>query len=390
MSTASKLRVIIVSIIVLALGTGALFWLIVPPPANLEPGSFYSPFGAPTTLVDATLAIGGGLLFLRALRNFKVELKPAWRLVAVAQMSLGVLTLLFPYVEYYDLWSNIWWNMSTYLPFLIGSVFMYLGIRRFYKILGLKSWVTRIWIVALIVLAAWGIHALVPHIVTWDQFNERQYDLFELIPTIPVICYGAAAFMAFRMRTKVGSDYNKSFGWLTIGLSLQLFATITIAVLEFVGYENWYFSSRAYEIPNIVGDIGILAAAYYFNAIGLQASAQGGARFWQRLKRSNIHEHVTSPAIVAYIARLSSDTSKIDLYLDKMRAITALQQPGEALSIEDQQALMQAYLHIEDYLVTAEPLRKFDKTSLRAEVAQHFALHIPQNVNDTFWPHLPQ
>jgi hypothetical protein len=370
--------------VVTALGVGAL-WMLVPEPAGLEAGTFYSPLGTPTTLVDLVLAIGGGLLFLRALRNFKQELKPAWRFVALAQFTLGALTLTFPYVEYYYLWPNIWWNMSTYLAFLLGSIFMYFGMRKFYKILGLQSWVTSVPIVGVVILAAWGMHALMPHVLAWVQFNELQYDLFELIPLIPLVCYSAAAYMAFRIRSKVGAEYNKSFSWLTVGLSLQAFTCLTIAVLEVIGYENWYFASRAYEIPTIVADIGILTAAYYFNAIGLPTNRFG-------LIRRLLHpkpQTVSSVDIIVYTVGMASDVSKIDKYLDGMRTITARHQPGDQLSEAEQSTLYSIYLNIENHLVNDEPLRTFSSDSLRQEVEQYFALD-QTNADQTFWKALQQ
>ncbi|HEV7453975.1 MAG TPA: hypothetical protein VGO07_01825 [Candidatus Saccharimonadales bacterium] len=370
-------------IVVAALGAGGI-WLLLPQSASFQGDTFYSPLGAPTTIVDLVLAIGGGVLFLRALRNFKQELKPAWRMVALAQFAVGVLTITFPIIEYYYLWPNVWWNMSSYLPYLVGSIFMYLGMRKFYKLLELKSRITSVALVSVVILIGWGLHAFIPHIVVWTQFNEHQYDLFELVPFIPVICYSAAAYMALRIRTKVGKEYSKSFGWLAVGLGLQAASSIIIGVLEVTGYENWYFASRAYEIPVIVGDIGILTAAYYFNVIGLP-----GSRFslWRRLTGRAQSRAVTSVDIVVYVAGMVSDVNQIDGYLDGMRIVTSQHQTGAAYSESDQQKLYDVYRDIEKYLVTKERLRSFDAASLHANIAQHFNLD-KDNSRQTFWPRL--
>ncbi|MET0779703.1 MAG: hypothetical protein ABWY71_02615 [Candidatus Saccharimonadales bacterium] len=221
----------VILIMIAALGVGSI-WLLLPPSANFEGSTYYSPLGAPTTLVDLVLAIGGGALFLRALRNFKQELKPAWRMVAMAQFAVGALTILFPIIEYYYLWPNVWWNMSSYLAYLIGSIFMYLGMLKFYKLLGLKSRITSIALIGTVILIGWGIHALIPHITTWEGLSEHEYDLFELVPLVPIICYSAAVYMTLRIRTKVGKEYSKAFGWLAVGLGLQAAASIAIGVLE--------------------------------------------------------------------------------------------------------------------------------------------------------------
>ncbi|HSX17082.1 MAG TPA: hypothetical protein VLH86_03215 [Patescibacteria group bacterium] len=380
MSAIAKLRLRVILIVIAALGIGS-GWLLLPPSANFDGATFYSPLGAPTTLVDLVLAIGGGVLFLRALHNFKQELKPAWRMVALAQFAVGVLTITFPIIEYYYLWPNIWWNMSSYLAYLVGSIFMYFGMRKFYKILGLKGRITSALLIGIVILVGWVLHAFIPHIVVWDQFNEHQYDLFELIPFVPIICYSAAAYMAFRIRAKVGKEYGMSFGWLTIGLSLQAASSIAIGVLELVGYENWYFASRAYEIPTILGDIGILTAAYYFNAIGLPTSRLG---FWHRLFGGANMQPATSVDIIVYVVGMASDTSKIDIYLDNMRLITAHHKEGEPLDAQEQQKLYEVYTNLENYLVTKEPLRSFTTDSLRADITQHFGI-TPEQSAQTFW-----
>ncbi len=376
MSNISKLRLTVILIIIASLCIGSI-WLLLPAPADFTGDQFYSPLGTPTTIVDLVLAIGGGILFLRALRNFKEHLKPAWRLAATAQISLGMLTVLFPIIEYYYLWPNVWWNMSSYLAFLVGSIFMYFAMRRFCRILDVNNWVTTVSLIGGVILLGWALHAFIPHPQTWDQFTERQYDAFELIPLIPIICYAAAAYMAFRIRVKVGAEYHRAFTWLTIGLATQAVACIAIGVLELVGYDNWYFNSRVYELPNILGDIAILGAAYYFNAIGMALPQ----------RRKDAGQSANSVDIILYVAGLASDASKIDPYLDKVRIITASHNTSEQLNDEMRKAFLDAYTHIEDYLIHDERLRNFDAITLRATVVSRFNL-TPDNSANTFWPRL--
>ncbi|MET0779704.1 MAG: hypothetical protein ABWY71_02620 [Candidatus Saccharimonadales bacterium] len=157
-----------------------------------------------------------------------------------------------------------------------------------------------------------------------------------------------------------------------------------MAYWKLTGYENWYFASRAYELPTIVGDIGILTAAYYFNAIGLPTSR---FNLWHRLTNRAESRPVTSVDIVVYVAGMVSDISQIDSYLDGMRSVTAQHQAGAPYSDSDQQKLYAVYREIETYLVTKERLRSFDTISLRTDIAQHFGLD-KNNGSQTFWPHL--
>lgn len=371
-----KLRTILILSILSALLLGGL-WLLVPAPEGAEAAAFYSPLGTPLTLVDLTLAICGALLFLRALKNFKPQLKPAYRFIAWAQLSLGLLTLMYPYVEYYNLWGTVLIDMATYLPYLASSILSYLGIRQFSKILNLRTKATSLRLLAGVIVVGWMIHAFLPHVEIFDS-PEYVYDLFEIIPIIPVVLYGCAAYMALRLRQRVGGEYGLAFTWLTIGLVLQWLTTILVFGFDLFGYDNWLFNSRAYYVfPVIVSDFSLLLAAFYFNTVGLPSS--------KILRR---HSHTGAPAtsidIILYATSLTSDVTKVDPYLDKMRYITASMQPGQPLSPQDQQALRAVYIQIEEYLIHSDPMRSFDRRTLRQTIATQ--LNLDPGSSATFWP----
>lgn len=379
MQKLTKVRLAITAIIIIALGTGCL-WLLVPPPDGVTAAEFYSPLGTPVTLVDTMVAVGSGVLFLIALRNFKPQLKPAYRWVAAGSFSVGLLTIVYPYIEYYDLWDNVWFNMSSYLQYFIGSILMYFGARSFLKILGLKSKATSFWVVALAVALVSGIHAVMPHADSWPTLSELKYDLFEIAVIIPVIFYAAASYSMFKIRRRAGSEYRWSFGWLAVGLGIQMASAITILVLDTIGYDNWYFNSRLYETPTIAGDVAVLVAAYYFNVIGLTNPAKA---WWHRIF-GGVQAPATSLDIVVLTAGMVSNTTAIDPILERMRILTAQLTPGQKLSPDDERELRQIYLEIENYLVTKEPLRSFSRDELRATVTSRLSLDLPES--HTFWP----
>lgn len=73
--------------------------------------------------------------------------------------------------------------------------------------------------------------------------------------------------------------------------------------------------------------------------------------------------------MVIHAASLVSNPSGIDPLLDQVRAMTAELSSGEHVSKVDEQRLVNIYLRIEDYLVTEEPLRVFQKDELRESLA---------------------
>ena len=90
--------------------------------------------------------------------------------------------------------------------------------------------------------------------------------------------------------------------------------------------------------------------------------------------------------IVTYAASLVSEPARIDPILDTMRLITAKLHPGERLTADQEQALMQTYMSVEKFLLEQEPARQFTKESLRAQIAQSLQLTAD---SPTFWSRLP-
>src|SRR5687768_3328227 len=99
----NNLRMTLALIIVATMGISTLS-LLLPRPADAEISQYYSPIATSVVLIDVLLAVGSAVLFLLALRNFKPDLKPAYRLLALSTVVVGVGLLIFPYIEYYGLW----------------------------------------------------------------------------------------------------------------------------------------------------------------------------------------------------------------------------------------------------------------------------------------------
>jgi len=368
-----NLRRLLAFIIVGTLAISALS-LLLPKPMDAEVRMYYSPIATSVVLVDVLLALGSAVLFLLALPRFKKELKPAYRLMAFSTMAVGVLLIMFPYIEYYGLWDVLFWNIASYAQYLIGAPLMYFGVRMFYRRLGLRGWASSLWIVVGVVAILSVAHAFLPHFDVWPDFSEHMYDVFETVTILPLVVYAASAYMVLRVRQHTGQDYNMAFTWMIIGLAFYVFNTAGIVVLETGGYENWYFNNRVYTYPAIAGDLSLVFAGYCFASIG------------RRTARSTAGGAVSSIDIVTYVAQMASDETQIDPYLDVLRAMTSHMEPGHVLTDAEQVRLRGVYLNIENYLVSRDALRNFTKEQLRENVAAHFALDTAEHT--TFWPTL--
>ena len=77
-----------------------------------------------------------------------------------------------------------------------------------------------------------------------------------------------------------------------------------------------------------------------------------------------------------YAASLASNLAAIDPYLDEVRRVTANIKPHKALSADDTRSLITVYLHIEEYLMTKEPVRSFSKEGLRSRIVPDLRVQI--------------
>lgn len=249
---------------------------------------------------------------------------------------------------------------------------MYLGARKFNKILGFQSKLASIWFIIGLTVLAWVLHAFLPHAPVGAEqgLDEMGYDIFEIVSVLPVVFYSAALYLVWRLYQKTGSGYKKMFTWLSIGIGLQLVAALNTGVLEVIGYHNWYFASRVYIIPAILADIGIFWAAYQFNAFGLV----------HKKRTAPTSDEVSSMDVIVYVAGSVADKTQIDVSLDGMRKITAQLREGQAPDPQQQRE----YLQIEDLLLTKDKLRAFDREDLRNDLNQRFDLEARGNA--TFWP----
>ena len=376
-----KLRTILVLILIGVVAISAVT-LLLPAPPDAVGKQFYLQKAASISLIDVLTAVGSSILFFMALRSFKPELKAAYRLLAFSTLAVGLGLLIFPYIEYYDLWDITWLDMSSYAQYLVGAPLMYFGVRKFYKQLGLKAWPGNLLVVAGILVAVWCIHIFIPRNVaeTWD-FTERVYDAWSIIPILPAVIYPITLAMVLKLRRATGQSYTKAFTWLAVGLFFYTCEAVSISVLDTVGFDTWYFNSRFIIVPAILGDLSFLTAGYQFNAISLPQSHR---RSWLQRWMSGGEAPATSMDIIIYAAQMASDQSKIDRYLDGMRAVTVHHQADAPLSSDEQHKLRDVYLAIERQLVEEDALRDFDKTQLRADIVQRFDLGAAAG-NNTFW-----
>lgn len=97
-------------------------------------------------------------------------------------------------------------------------------------------------------------------------------------------------------------------------------------------------------------------------------------------------ESASAVDVVTYLASLASDPMAINPMLDVLRTITARLGPDKPLTVDQQKALAVVFHELEQYLLTKEPFRAFDKQSLKSKIDARFPIHNPDQ--EVFWENI--
>lgn len=349
--------------------------LFIPEPKSADEAELYSPYGAAVSLLDSCILLGTALLFLKAKKGFKQQLKKAYSLLAYAATAAAIFSLFVPVIEYFGLWGSPFYNTLSFLSPFVASILIYWALRLFDKTLGAKLGFVAGVLPALVIVVATLLYNFIPHQDTWSGVtNENIYDLLQLLVILPIVMYGYSFFLALKVEKNIGPVYRSSFTAIVVSMLLQIIGTISVAIMQITSYDVFYFESRLYLAPFIMGDLALLAAAYLFLSKSDVESPEG------RTTRT-----VTSIDIVLQAAELASNPKDIDIQLDAVRQITATNDPAQFAHLNEREtsSLLQAYLSIEDYLINHEPLKEYSRDSIRQAMAKQ--LNLSQDDKGTFW-----
>lgn len=322
-------------------------------------GSVPSPL--PLAVAAALFSFAAIPLFVTALKDFKHGLRRAYTLLCVGIILYGIGQLQFPLFEIVD--GSAWVNSgAVILPYLISIGCIFMGVRRFGKLVGLKGLLLAPWAVlplAVVVAAASGL------VVKGDQATVIQFELFLAV----ILLFSTLTVL--RIRSITAERYRYSLTLLAASLGMLVFAAIhhmfTATVL---GESNAYTNSALVLWPPCLSALLFMGVGYSFATIGSRdASATGN----------------TSPVdVITYVASFASNPAAIDKSLDTLRGITAtLGDKDASLSKQQETALATLYKDLERYLITNEPLQQFTKVGLREMVRTRFQFN-PTNTS-VFW-----
>jgi hypothetical protein len=318
--------------------------------------------------------ICGAILFLFAIKGFSQELKTAYRF-----MSAGAAMLLLGVIDIYALTaagvSNRQWSAVVIeVPFIFMAVFFYTGIRKFAQLILVHGWLIRggtVFPLAGFLAIGFG---FVPGIVGPEPF----FDVLSCIRFFNVQLFLAGAILAFNVRTITSPVYRPAFRWFAGFFGITVINTI-LGFMQELAWIQWF--GQVSIVLYLLAGIALSVTAFQFNRL---AYAEKNEHFRQKPKDRETTQ--TSIDINVFLAGFVSNSASVDPILDPMREITATLTPSQRPDERQQAVLAQVYLGLEEYLVTKEPLRKFEQKDLR----QMIAIQFKDTVNEpVFWSKVP-
>lgn len=318
-------------------------------------------------IITAVLQLAAATMFLTALDKFKMQLRHAYILICVAIIMLGVSQVQVPISVYFGLIDSFWVKSGLIaIPYLSPTVLLFLGVGHFARLFNIRErwysfWPWCIGGLFFSVIAGTTLHTLVGH-----------DDKSQFIGTISVTIWAGIMFfvtllMILKIRRTAALIYQPSLRWLAIGMgTLTIFSLEYVTVTTALGFTNAIQDHGGIVLPQVIIALAFLRAGVMFANINAPEAER---------HITSYHPEPSILDVVMYAATQVSNPQRIDATLNKLRAITASLEPGEPITPEKQQRLKGIYQEIEHYLIHDEPIRQFDKTVIRENIANHFQVN---------------
>lgn len=337
--------------------------------------SFY--FNICQAVAIAILHVGAAILFLQGLKDFTRQTKVAYSIFCFGLACYGLAQLQLPILIVLDAFDSFWVRSGLIvLPYLVPVTALFIGMKTFAKLFKVKTVFASFWIVFLVAVVAAVVSTFLPH--AHVATTEQEFDAMVGLNVWGGFFILAAAITTLKVKRAAGATYSSFLAWMFIAFVLVILQSWSYLVPLLVsGEESWMLTSGATLTPYVLVGICWVRAAYAFNTLGAQEEAIARATaftFFGKPKILKQNTHTSALDIITYAAQLASNQDAIDNSLDKLREVTASLEPGQKPTLEQVKILRGAYLEIERYLTTEEPVRRFTQDALRKNIKEKLSL----------------
>jgi hypothetical protein len=257
MKTANNIA--LAAIVFTIIGFVASFFVPLPSSWTENSMSFY------WTLADSVLYtllhIGGAVLFLVGMNAYKTKLREAYTVIAVGIVLVGAGLAQVVLLNIFNLIQTPWvQDGGVMLPFLVAGLAIYFGTRAMAKLVGVTSYLTKLYVVFPLVAVGIAVATILPH--GKSPLPETFFDISNTISVWDLILYSSSLGMALQIRRHVGSHYTKAMAWFSMGLMGSVVITSFVLIATFITGAGPY--GPLLDIIVILGGCLYLKAGHSF------------------------------------------------------------------------------------------------------------------------------
>lgn len=360
-------RVTLGFIIIGSIALTALSFLI--PVADTVRNAFQAHLRTAIALLAMLLFTGAALWFLVGVRRFAPSLRVAYAQLGVGLVMFSFALLQLPIFGLFDLWETAWAKSGGVVVIFVGAAMLiYLGMRRFMRLLEVRSWVASFWKVTLLFLIiAVTTYIAAPSLIQYA--NNEGVDIYLAVAAVAVGYIIAATWLTHRIQQVIGAAYRTATSRLLLALSaLSVAGAHEYVTTYFMNNGTPYNDYGFYLLPFVLAAFCMLVAAHSFSADRLSRTATAKAPDNEAVPDN---EYIDS---ILTVAELASRPQDIEPIVDELRQVTAHVGPGNALASEDKQRLLAAYQRLEEFYTSGQdPLRTYTHQELRDMISSRFA-----------------
>lgn len=346
-------------LVAIAVLMGILAFFILPSPIEDPDRALGGHIAMGAAVTISLLQLGALWYFLASLKTFKRDLRKAYYWLSAGLLIFSLIQLQLPFT-FIILSVGLWLAYIFVLaPFLLGPLVMYVGVRKFARLLKVHS----IWARAWVAIGVAIVGAILPAIMAFAVFGGIDS---QIVITQGLVTWGGGfalvgGILAFKIRSALSPAYGAAMKRLGVAMIVLAFSclheVVARGILGALDASAWYAQLNLSVWPFLVSAALMLWAALAFRSVTKQYAS--------------LDKNASELDTVIHTAELASIPAEIDVTMDKVRVLTASRSSGE-FTAADKKVLLEVYLQLEDYLVNKEPLRTFSREDLRGALPAEF------------------
>lgn len=350
------------------------------------PMSLSQRIGLMQTAMVVVLHLGLALLFILGLKGFTTKLKVAYGFIC-AGMFLLVIGMATPaFITLFHAQDSMLAKSGvSNLAYQLLAICFVIGLHIFAKLFNVRGPLMNLWLVFGMAVVFGFLGSLIP-----SPRTDAPPNLVHLavgITAAQLWILLSQTTLIYQIRKRASVLYVPALAWLFVGFTLYALGGLQyFIVVLLLPTSNWFTNFSLEQLLYLFAGLALLPSALAFHRIASMAEELPNQwvayNFFGKIVTLKASQRKTSVDVIVYTAQLSSDHQAINAILDGLRRVTARLKQGERPNPEQQLALADVLLELEDYLSAKDPVRQWNKAALHDLIMRRFRASVDE---PTFW-----